>query len=130
MAARLGSLHLVINDHGLAACIWGGRHCAKSARGSACGGSPQDRDGVQRRHQEILQHCHSRRDYALFEAARNLDRALDRIEQVADICWNDIEKYCSHLPEGGGRIAQCLATQRTSLTPACQTEIGKFQSGK
>jgi Cysteine rich repeat. len=69
-------------------------------------------------------------DYALFEAARNLDRALDRIEQVADICWNDIEKYCSHLPEGGGRIAQCLATQRTSLTPACQTETSKFQSGK
>ena len=37
----------------------------------------------------------TQRDYALFEAARNLDRALDRIEQVADICWNDIEKYCS-----------------------------------
>ena len=50
--------------------------------------------------------------------------------QGADIFWNDIEKYCSHLPEGGGRIGQCLATKRTSLTPACQTETGKFQSGK
>ena len=43
----------------------------------------------------------TQRDYALFEAARNLDRALDRIEQVADICWNDIEKYCS--VAGGSR---------------------------
>jgi Golgi apparatus protein 1 len=69
-------------------------------------------------------------DYALFEASRNLERALDRIEQVADTCWSDIEKHCSHLPEGGGSIAQCLATNRTSLTQACQTEIDKFQSRK
>jgi Cysteine rich repeat len=69
-------------------------------------------------------------DFALFQAERNLDRALDRVEQIADACWNDIEKRCSQLPEGGGRIAVCLLSNKTSLTPACQTEIGKFQSGK
>jgi Putative metallopeptidase len=62
-------------------------------------------------------------DYALFEASRNLNRALDRISRIADVCWNDIEKYCSHLPEGGWRIAQCLASQRMILTPTCQTQM-------
>ena len=40
---------------------------------------------VEAHEDEISTKC----DYALFEAARNLDRALDRIEQVAGICWND-----------------------------------------
>jgi hypothetical protein len=53
---------------------------------------------------------------------------LDRVEQIADACWNDIEKYCSQLPEGGGRIAVCLISNKTSLLPACQAEIDKFQS--
>jgi hypothetical protein len=67
-------------------------------------------------------------DFALFEASRNLNRVLDRIDRTADICWGDIEKHCSNVPEGGGRILQCLVSQKTSLTPACQTELGKLPS--
>jgi hypothetical protein len=29
-------------------------------------------------------------DYALYSASRNLDRAIDSIEQAADACWPDI----------------------------------------
>ncbi|HMA74661.1 MAG TPA: cysteine rich repeat-containing protein [Xanthobacteraceae bacterium] len=67
-------------------------------------------------------------DYAVYEAARNLDRALNRIEQVADACWNDIEKHCANIAGGGGRIAQCLVAQKASLAPACQAEIAKVSS--
>jgi|SRR5215471_7164342 len=69
-------------------------------------------------------------DYAVFEAARNLEHTLDRIAQVADACWNDIEKHCTNVAEGGGRIAQCLAAQKASLTPACQGELAKLSSSK
>jgi Putative metallopeptidase len=63
-------------------------------------------------------------DYALFEASRNLERALDRIGQIADVCWTDIAQFCSHLPEGGRwRIPQCLASQKVVLSPACQGAI-------
>ncbi len=72
----------------------------------------------------------SKCDYALFEAARNLERALDRIELAADACWGDIAKYCASIPEGGGRIAQCLIAKKTSLKPACRTIISKFQSAQ
>jgi hypothetical protein len=67
-------------------------------------------------------------DYALFSAARNLDRALDRIEQTADACWDDIEKHCSNIADGGGRIAQCLVSKKASLQSSCQSMLNKFPS--
>jgi Cysteine rich repeat len=59
-------------------------------------------------------------DYALYSAARNLDRAIDFIEQAADACWSDIEKLCADVPEGGGRIAQCMITKKSTVNPNCQ----------
>jgi hypothetical protein len=70
-------------------------------------------------------------EYSLFSAARNLDRALDRIEQTADACWNDIEKHCASVPAGGGGITRCLINQKSSLQPACGSKIDElFASGK
>jgi len=68
----------------------------------------------------------SRCDYALFDASRNLERALNKVEDAADACWNDIEKNCANIPEGGGRIAACLAAKKASLSSACQTAIGNL----
>ena len=65
-------------------------------------------------------------DYALFEASRNLERALNRIEDAADACWNDIEKQCANIPEGGGRIAQCLSAKQASLSQQCQAAVKSF----
>ena len=64
-------------------------------------------------------------EYSLFAAARNLERALDRIKQTADACWDDIEKHCSDTA-GGGRIAQCLVSKKASLQSSCQTVLSKF----
>ena len=70
-------------------------------------------------------------EYSLFSAARNLDRALDRIEQTADACWNDIEKHCASVPAGGGGIARCLINQKSSLQPVCGSKIDElFAYGK
>jgi putative metallopeptidase DUF4344 len=75
---------------------------------------------IQAHEDQISHQC----DYTLFEASRNLGQALDRIGQIADVCWDDIKRVCSPLPEGGWRIAQCLASQGILLTPACRTQIG------
>ena len=64
-------------------------------------------------------------DYSLYEASRNLERALNRLEEVADACWNAIEKYCANVPEGGGRIAGCLITIKASLTRTCRAALAK-----
>ena len=65
-------------------------------------------------------------DVGLYEASRNLERALDRVEQAADACWNDIEQFCAHAEIGGGRVAQCLVSKQASLNPVCKTVVGKM----
>ena len=57
---------------------------------------------------------------------RNLERALHKVEEVADACGDDIEKNCANIPQGGGRIATCLVTKKTSLSAACQAAIGSL----
>jgi hypothetical protein len=69
-------------------------------------------------------------DYALYSAARNLDRAIDFIEQAADACWSDIEKLCGDVPEGGGRIAQRMLTKKTSANPDCQKVLDRLPAAK
>ena len=65
---------------------------------------------------------------AVFQGSRNLSRARDRIDRAADICWGDIEKRGSDVPEGGRRILQRLASQKASLTSACRTELARLPS--
>ena len=72
----------------------------------------------------------SKCDYALYDASRKMERTLDLIEQAADACWNDIEKHCAKIPEGGGRIAQCLLDNKASVAKACQVAIEKFPAAK
>ncbi|MGB6468081.1 MAG: cysteine rich repeat-containing protein, partial [Xanthobacteraceae bacterium] len=65
-------------------------------------------------------------DYSLFEASRNLDKALDSVAETAEACWNDVEKYCANTPEGGGHIIQCLFGKKDDLTSACRSRLGKL----
>jgi hypothetical protein len=65
-------------------------------------------------------------DYALYQASRNLDRAVDRLEMTADACWNDIEKHCVSVRDGEGHVAKCLVAKKASLTKECSAMIDKF----
>jgi Cysteine rich repeat len=69
-------------------------------------------------------------DAGIFEAAHNLGNAIHRVEEAADICWNDIEKYCVNVPPGGGHVVQCLANKKESIAPACHAIITNFMAGK
>lgn len=38
-------------------------------------------------------------------------------------CGGDYRTYCSNVPLGGGRVAQCLRTNAASLSPGCQSAL-------
>jgi Cysteine rich repeat len=64
---------------------------------------------------------------ALYEAAVALERAINTVSYVANQCRADIESKCANIQPGGGRIAQCLADHRSSLSQPCAqalTEVG------
>jgi hypothetical protein len=57
--------------------------------------------------------------FALYRASRNLDRALNRVERIADACWNDIEAQCGNAE----RIGQCVMEKAPSLSQPCQSVV-------
>lgn len=75
---------------------------------------------------KVSQKC----DYALFSASRNLNRALDRVEQVADACWADIEQNCANAVPGSGNVMQCLVAKAGNLSPACRGMLTTVQAVK
>lgn len=57
--------------------------------------------------------------FALYRASRNLERALDRVERIADACWAEIEANCAN----ADRIGQCLREKMPSLSSSCRTVV-------
>ena len=67
-------------------------------------------------------------DFAVFEAQRGLQRALDRVAEVADACGAEIQKYCGNAPEGGGGIAQCLIKNKAAIKKGCRGAVEKLSA--
>ena len=61
---------------------------------------------------------------ALYRASRGLENALDRVEKVADACWNDIQAKCG---DAGG-IGQCLVQKRQQLSDSCQAAVSAVRN--
>jgi hypothetical protein len=65
-------------------------------------------------------------EMALLETSRSIGGAIRRVERFAEACWNDIKTLCS---TAGGSITQCVADNRSSLSPQCQAIIAATQTG-
>lgn len=50
-------------------------------------------------------------EYALYDASSQLERFIADLSYVATECDADLEKYCSHVPAGEGRLVGCLNSQ-------------------
>lgn len=66
-------------------------------------------------------------DYALYNAAARLERAISAITYVASECGAELETHCANVDVGEGRVAQCLKDHASELSPGCDhalTEVG------
>jgi hypothetical protein len=62
---------------------------------------------------------------ALYEAASALQRAINTMAYLADQCRTDIESKCAKIEPGEGRIAECLADHKDSLSQPCTQAIAE-----
>ncbi|MBI3897884.1 MAG: hypothetical protein HY308_06265 [Gammaproteobacteria bacterium] len=46
-----------------------------------------------------------------------------KIDEVSHACQNDIATHCANIAPGGGRMAQCLKSKQSQLTPACKNQL-------
>ena len=46
-------------------------------------------------------------------------------QSAQQACAPDIQKYCAGVPQGEGKIAECLRSHKQELSPACQSGMAK-----
>ena len=66
-------------------------------------------------------------EYALYDAAARLERAISAITYVASECRAELETHCAGVEAGAGRVAQCLKDHASELSPGCDqalTDVG------
>ena len=58
-------------------------------------------------------------EFALYDAAAQLERFVAALSYVANECDDDIDKYCANVEMGEGRILACLEAQGSNIQPRC-----------
>ncbi len=61
----------------------------------------------------------ARCDYALYDAANQLERAVAALSYAANECDDDLVKFCSDIEPGEGRILNCLKQNEKQLSKRC-----------
>jgi len=62
-------------------------------------------------------------EFAFYEAAIQLDRAISGIVYVATQCRRDIRTHCTGMKVGDGRIVQCLKQNAAKLKSPCNQAL-------
>ncbi len=59
-------------------------------------------------------------EYALYDAAARLQRAITALAYVANECESDLKAYCSDIKPGGGRLLDCIERNDAKLGNRCK----------
>ena len=63
----------------------------------------------------------------LDEVVLQTESTADHLREAANVCQGDIDKFCAKTQPGQGRIAACLAANRTSVSKSCVQAVQKLQ---
>ena len=62
-------------------------------------------------------------EYALYDAAAQLERALNALSYVANECRDDLTKFCSNIKPGEGRLLQCIDKNDAKVSGRCKQAL-------
>ena len=62
-------------------------------------------------------------EYALYDAAAQLERALNALSYAANECRDDLTKFCSDIKPGGGRLMQCIDKNDAKVSKRCKQAL-------
>jgi hypothetical protein len=62
-------------------------------------------------------------EYALFDAAAQLERAVATLAYLVNECGDDLEKYCVDVPAGEGRLLDCLDQNEKKVSRRCKQAL-------
>jgi len=62
----------------------------------------------------------NRCEYALYDAASQLERAVNALAYTANECRDDLKAYCSDIKPGEGRLLQCIDKNSAQISSRCK----------
>jgi hypothetical protein len=62
-------------------------------------------------------------EYALFDAAAQLERAVAALAYLVNECDDDLEAYCTGVPAGEGRLLDCLDKNEKKISSRCNQAL-------
>ncbi len=62
-------------------------------------------------------------EYAVYDAAVQLERAATALKFAAAECKDDLLKYCGNVEVGNGRVKACLDKNEKSLSEKCKEAL-------
>ncbi|MGZ8252758.1 MAG: cysteine rich repeat-containing protein [Methylophilaceae bacterium] len=65
----------------------------------------------------------SRCEYAMYESATQLERIMEALSYAINECDTDLQKYCSNVEPGEGRLLACLDKNTKTVSAACQQAL-------
>jgi hypothetical protein len=65
----------------------------------------------------------SKCEYALYDAAAQLERALNALTYVTNECRDDLTKFCSDIKPGEGRLLQCIDKNDAKVSGRCKQAL-------
>jgi hypothetical protein len=65
----------------------------------------------------------SRCEYALYDAAAQLERAIAALTFLANECKSDLKSYCSDIKPGEGRLIDCIDKNMEKVSSRCKQAI-------
>ncbi len=59
-------------------------------------------------------------EYALYDAASRLERAVAALSYAVNECSADLKQYCSGVASGEGRLLECLQKNDSTVSQRCK----------
>jgi hypothetical protein len=78
---------------------------------------------MQAHEDKISDGCASVLDEVVFQA----ETTADHLREAVDACRGDIDQFCAKTLPGQGRLAACLAANKTSVSKSCAEAVQTLQ---
>jgi hypothetical protein len=62
-------------------------------------------------------------EFALYDAAVRLERAVAALSYAANECEDDLDKYCQDVQAGEGRLLECIDKNETKVSSRCKQAL-------
>ena len=62
-------------------------------------------------------------EYALYNAAAQLERAINALAYAVNECRDDLNLYCADRKLGGGRLLRCLEKNEAYVSKRCKSAL-------